>query len=239
MLQLSLCVNGINNDLLNDFKQNLKEYVLAKSGVFSVFEKDDFLYYLIVLNLDDTQDSEMFIKQKIAQLIINSFKCNLVENNLKYEFSRDYKYLALVQALINFDSACDESYIIQKLDLSSGELYIQFFYYFCCKILKEKWAQLIEITNQNSHLFNVQENYLDVLRFLLDGIDKKASINVEAQNNKLKVQRADEIILFNSYSELIAYIIKNNTQSIELKNVDKSFADFVKQLFLTRVTLCL
>ena len=144
-----------------------------------------------------------------------------------------------MQALINFDSACDESYIIQKLDLSSGELYIQFFYYFCCKILKEKWAQLIEITNQNSHLFNVQENYLDVLRFLLDGIDKKASINVEAQNNKLKVQRADEIILFNSYSELIAYIIKNNPQSIELKNVDKSFADFVKQLFLTRVTLCL
>lgn len=239
MLQLSICVNGVNEDVLLEFKLSVKNYIVSKKGVFSIYEKEGFLYYLIVLNHQENQAGEKFLKEQIAELIINSFKRNLIENSLKYDFLHDIKYFTLVDALINFDVACDLLYVMQKLDFSSGELYIQSFYYFCCKILREKWLQLIEITNQNSHLLNVQENYLEVLRFLLDGIDKRASIDVEVQNNKLKVQKADEIILFANYKDLMSYIIKNNPKSIQLKNVDKNFADFVKQLFLTRVTLFL
>ena len=237
MLQLSLCVSGIKKEMLDSFRQELKVYITNKRGSFSVYEKDDFLYYLIAAQNEEKTGIEKVLKQKIAQLIINSFKLKMVENSLKYEFMHDVKYYALVEALVNFDRACDEMYIMQKLDFSSGELYLQSFYYFCCGILREKWMQLIQITNQNSHFLDVQENYLEVLRFLLDGIDKKPAINIEVKNNKLKVKKDGEIILFANYKELISYIIKNNPKSIRLKNVDKTFAEFIKQLFLTRVTL--
>lgn len=82
------------------------------------------------------------------------------------------------------------------------------------------------------------ENYVEVLKFLLDGIDRKEDIDVEEQDNhKLKVQKSKQILVFNTYRDLISYIIKNNPKEIKLKNVDKEFANFIKQLFLTRVTL--
>lgn len=239
MLQLSLCVNGIKQKELEEFKANIKNYILRNNGVFSVYEKDDFLYYLIVLNTNKIEKDEFYIKKQIANCLINSFKYDLIIDMLKYDFRKDLKYYTLIEALLNFDRACDETYIIDKLDFSSGEVYLQSFYYFCLRILKEKWIQLISITNQNSKVLNIQENYVEVLRFLLDGIDKNEDINVEEENNKLKVQKSKEIVVFSSYKELISYIIKNNPKAIKLKNVDKDFANFIKQLFLTRVTVCL
>ena len=239
MLQLSLCVNGISKRAQEEFKLNVRNYVVNKLGVFSVYEKDDFLYYLIVINGEENVDiaNQNYIKKQIAQCIINSFKYDLIVSNLRYDFVRDYKYYTLIEALLNFDYACDEMYIMDKLDFSSGEIYLQSFYYFCLKILKEKWMQLINITNQNSKTLNEQENYVEVLRFLLDGIDKNEVINVEEISNKIKVKKQKEVVFFSSYKELISYIIRNNPKIIKLKNVDKSFVNFIKQLFLTRVTV--
>lgn len=237
-MQLSLCVSGIKHCVLQELQANIKNYIMSCKGLFSIYEKDDFLYFLIVINDKDLLLSESHIKKMVANCLIDSYKYKLIEENLNYDFVKDIKYYTLVEALLNFDRACDEQYIIDKLDFSSGEVYLQSFFYFYLKILREKWLQLISITNQNSKVLNIMENYVEVLKFLLDGIDRKEDIDVEEQDNhKLKVQKSKQILVFNTYRDLISYIIKNNPKEIKLKNVDKEFANFIKQLFLTRVTL--
>lgn len=237
MFQLSLCVSGLNEDYIDKSKKDLKNKIISLDGVFSLYEKGDFTYFLIVSN-KNTEKIINLVKSFIFDAIINCFKLKLIVENLKYDFEKDIKYHALIQALLSFDSACDEEYLLSKIDLSSNEFYIESFYYFKCRLMREKWLQLIEITNQNSKLLNVEDNYLDVIRFLIEGIDKKQDIIIEAKEKSFQVCTNEKVFLLESYKSLMDFIIKNNPKKICVKNVDKKFVNFLKQLFSSRVIVC-
>lgn len=236
MFQLSLCVSGIDEKYIDKKQIELKQKIKEQGGVFSVFEKGEFIYFLIVANANANQVIQI-AKSFICEAIFDYFKQSFIIENLRYEETKDIRYHTLLSALLNFDRNCDEIYIKNKISFESNEFYIQSFYYFCCKILKEKWLQLLQITNNNSKILHNEENYLDVVRFLLEGIDKSNNITIETENNQFKVSSENESINLTSYKSLMDYIIENNPKKLTLKNIDKNFANFVKQIFLTRVTI--
>ena len=213
MFQLSLCVSGIDEKYIENKQIEFKEKIKSYGGVFSVFEKGEFVYFLIVVNSNVNQVITL-VKDFICDAIFDYFKQNFIIENLKYDKPKDIRYHTLLSALLNFDRNCDEHYIKSKINLETNEFYIQSFYYFCCKILKEKWLQLLQITNNNSKILHNEENYLDVVRFLLEGIDKSSNIIIETQNNEFKVSTDNESLSISSYKSLMDYIIENNPKKL-------------------------
>ncbi len=236
MFELSLCVTGYGEQYIKKNSKALKSKILDCGGVFSIYEKGQFVYYLIVANQNEAKVKKLVL-DFICDCVLNIYKRREISKAIKYDFPKDIKYFALLQALINFDIECDYNYICQKIDFSSGEFYMYSFYLFKCALLREKWSQLIAITNQNAKLLNVEENYLDVLRFLIEGITQKNSIEVAVEENCFVVKSSNETFHLTSYKSLVDYIIKHNPKKLTLKNIDKNFITFMKKLFLTRVVV--
>lgn len=236
MFQLSLCVNGLSERSVCEYREKLKSEIIKNGGVFSIYEKGDFTYFLIVSNKDELRIIEL-VKDFIVMSIINFFKYDLIIKNLKYEFAKDIRYHTLVQALLNFDRTCDENFLKSKIDFSADEFYLDSFYFFKCKVMKEKWLQLIQITNQNAKLLDNEENYLEILKFLLDGIDKTPRVEIEANNDVFLVKSGSQNFSLGSYKSLMDFIIRSNPKELSIKNLDKKFVIFLKQLFPTSVII--
>jgi predicted nucleic-acid-binding protein len=236
MFQLSICVSDLAKNFLEENKKFFKEKSSSFGGIFSTYERGDFAYFLFVGTL---KKDELIkdIKHFIVSALIFQYKKKFIESKLVYNYPKDIKYYTLLQALINFDRDNDESFILSKINFETEEFYINSFFNFECGLLKQKWAQLVEITNQNAKFFNVDENYLDILRFLIEGINVRRGIAVEFLQSKFVIKSQNSIISeCSTYKEVIDYLIINNPKKIVLKNLDIEFVKFVKNLFLERVT---
>lgn len=237
MLEFTLAMTGVDDFTLEQECSRLHNKVRDMGGIFSTLALDSEVYFLIA-----SKENEDLILEEITRTVINgikSFKTSFVKNHINFKTKNKMKLSALIKALVNFDSQSDEKVIRYKLQLKN-ELNLYSFYKFKFRDLRDKWSQLVDITNQNIGYLGFDETYIDIVRFLVDGI---------AVGEELKASMQDKVVSFyNKDNQLIREysfdmerfmdeLISHNPSKLTIHGFSGDVNDFLMQLFADRIKI--
>ena len=142
---------------------------------------------------------EAKLKVCLPEVIIYIYKEKFLNDNINFgTISLDYR-TALLKALVLFDSDSDKKYIKQKLDFSS-DLYLDSVYNFKLTALKKRWAEVVELTNENKDGLLTSDTFLDLLKFLIATIKPKTqTVNVYYNGKDFEYKDKNQKIINRGY----------------------------------------
>lgn len=235
MFELALCVNELDFNYLEKRLPPFRESVCELGGIFNISRSLTNVYFLIA-----TEGNEDKVKAIVVDFICccirESLKKGFLLEGLKVNCRDEIRKETLVEALVNFDRVSDDAYIKSKIKFS-GEFYIYSFYMFKLGELREKWGQLIRVTNQSKAFLNNEDIYLEVVRYLIDGIDMGESATIEKVKDVYvtKTEKSNILCKIEDKKNLINYLIKSNPKKITIKNIDNDALSFISQIFGSRI----
>lgn len=235
MFELALCVNELNLDYLEKKLPSFREQILSLGGIFNISRNLTNVYFLIA-----AEANEVEIKSVIADFICccvrESLKKDFIMKRLNVGCKDEIKNETLVEALVNFDRVSDDAYVKNRIKLS-GEFYIYSFYMFKLAELKNKWEQLIKVTNQSSAFLKNDDIYLEVVKYLIDGIDMGENATIEKVNNTYvaTTDKSNLLCKIDNKKNLVNFLIKSNPKKIIIKSIDEEILFFISQIFGSRV----
>jgi len=142
--------------------------------------------------------------------------------------------------MVSFDKKSDDEIIAENFQFTN-EMNLASFYNFRLRVLRQKWEQLIAITNENIGFLNFDETFLDIVRFLVEGIEVTSEIKVVQKNKDAQIYDINEnliqTITRTTNSKLISYIISKNPKSITLVGVDADLTEYLKNIFYNRIKI--
>lgn len=235
MFELAICVNELNIDYLEKKLPHFRERILSLGAIFNIHRNLQNVYFLIA------GENEV---EKIKSLIVG-FICDCIREDLKKDFifkrlnvncKDDLKKETLIEALVNFDRVSDDEYIKNRIKLVS-EFHIYSFYMFRLTELKKKWEQLITVTNQSSTFLKNDEIYLEVIKYLIDGIDMGENATIEKINNiyVTTMDKTNLLCKIDTQKNLMNFLIKSNPKKIIIKSIDEETLYFISQIFGKRI----
>lgn len=241
MLELSICVDNIDKLLVDKYSHYLHNCIRNYGGVFSTLDLDNSKYFLIASKVNEAA-IKGFCEEVICSLICEDFKADFIRNNLAYHSTDVMKYEALISAMVNFDRQTDCKLILSQLKGDYEEVNIYSLYKFKLSMLNDKWQQLVDITNVNSAYLGFNETYLDILKFLVDGIEVGEELSIvkegdtylifDANNNILAQDNTKESINF-----VLANIIAHNPIRVTISGLDSDMTGFLQSVFEKRVRI--
>ena len=103
--------------------------------------------------------------------------------------------------------------------------------------LKNKWEQLIKVTNQSSAFLKNDDIYLEVVKYLIDGIDMGENATIEKVNNTYvtTTDKSNLLCKIDNKKNLVNFLIKSNPKKIIIKSIDEETLFFISQIFGSRV----
>lgn len=145
----------------------------------------------IVVKLHQTNNEKLVIATDNLKFVQVEYviKCFLVSNFLKrykkivikslLKFDNDIKSKILLSSLINYDLQADNSYFLNKLDLSQ-DIYISSYINFKMQLLIKKWRDICTLTKNNVEILDVEAIYYSLIRYINDnGLKRVEEINAK------------------------------------------------------------
>jgi len=237
MLEFTLAMTGIDDFTLDQECSRLHNKVRDMGGIFSTLVINNDVYFLIA-----SKENEDLILEEITRTVINSvksFKTSFVKNHINFKTKNRMKLSALVKALVNFDSQSDAKVIRYKLQLKN-ELNLYSFYQFRLGDLRDKWSQLVDITNQNIGYLGLDETYIDIVRFLVDGIAVGEELKASMQDRVVSFyNKNDELLKEYSFDmeRFMDELISHNPSKLTIHGFSGDINEFLMQLFADRVKI--
>ena len=237
MLEFTISMSGVDNKTLDIECSRLHNSVRDLGGIFSTLVLNNDVYFLIA-----SKTSEDLIREEIIRTVLNvikSFKTHFVQTKLKFKSKDKLRAFALIKALVNFDISSDCKIIRYKLDLKN-ELNILSFYRFCLSELRDKWCQLIDITNQNIGFLGFDDTYIDIVKFLVDGITEGEEIKATMKDAKVCIYNKNNQLLkeYNFDVEVfVDELISHNPTKLTLQGFSVDINNFLMQLFAERIKI--
>ena len=237
MIEFTISLNGVNDKTIDRECSRLHNRVRDLGGIFSTLVLNNDVFFLIA-----GKENEDLLYEEITRTVCNiikSFKTEYVVEKLKFKTKNNMKACALVKALVNFDMQSDNKVIRYKLKLKN-ELNVYSFYKFCLGDLRDKWLQLIEITNQNIGFLGFDETYIDIVRFLVDGISEGEELKATMHNRKVSIYNKNNELL-QEYSfdieRFMDELISHNPSKLTIQGFSGDINDFLMQLFADRIKI--
>ena len=130
---------------------------------------------------------KLFLNEIIIDAVCNFYKIEFLNTKLQLPVKNGIYVRALKKALLSFDKETD-AYIIAKNLNFDNNLNLDGFYYFQLKSLREKWEELAGIANDNGYFLVSPENFIDLLRFLVDNLEiTHETLNVYCDDTEVKI----------------------------------------------------
>lgn len=237
MLEFTLAMTGVEDFTLDQECSRLHNKVRDMGGIFSTLVLNNDVYFLIA-----SKENEDLILEEITHTVINgikSFKTSFVKNHINFKTKNGMKLSALIKALVNFDSHSDAKVIRYKLQLKN-ELNLYSFYKFRLGDLIDKWGQLVDITNQNIRYLGVEDTYIDIVRFLVDGIAVGEELKASMQDRVVSFYDKNDKLLkeYNfDIDRVMDELISHNPSKLTIQGFSGEVNDFLMQLFADRVKI--
>lgn len=241
MFELSICVDNIDKIIIDKYTHYLHNYIRNYGGVFSILDLDGSKYFLIAAK-SNIEIIKSLCEETICSLICEGFKADYIRKNLAYHSTDIMKYEALISAMVNFDRQTDNKIILVNLKGDYEEVNIYSLYKFKLSSLIDKWQQLVDITNVNSAYLGFNETYLDILRFLVDGIEIGEELSIVKDGDTYLIFDADDNILAqdntaSSINFVLANIIAHNPIRVTISGLDSDMTGFLQSVFDKRVRI--
>lgn len=166
---------------------NLKKESASFGAIITKHEQDNIINIMLACEQYDKARLKIFATNIIIETICTLFKQDFLTKALRLPVQSGLHYQALKKALISFDKETDSFLVSRQLDLEGG-INLESFYYFKLKSLRQKWAELTSIANENSYFLSSGENFVDLLKFLVDNLEiTHDTINVYVEGDTYKI----------------------------------------------------
>lgn len=243
MWELSISVNSKNVEIAKFIYQTLKAQTAEFGAVVTCYEEFENIYILIGCPVNEKARIKSIIERCVIKVICNFYKDRFLTENLRLPLHEKMSLMAFKKALINFDKETD-FYIISKNLVLEKNLHLDSFYFFKLKALREKWAELISLANENSDYLVSNEAFFDLLKFLIDNLEVcEEEINVFEDDNGYFItpQNSQDDCSYESLSKegLVSSLIELCPKKINLFcRSDDNTAGFLSKIFEERVNVC-
>lgn len=244
MWELSISVNSKSLDIARFVYQTLKAQTAEFGVVVTCYEEFENFYILLACPLEEKSRTLSVIERCVIKVICNFYKERFLTENLRLPLHEKMSLMAFKKALINFDKETDFYLISKNLQLERN-LHLDSFYYFKLKTLREKWAELVSLANENSDYLVSNEAFFDILRFLIDNLEVcEDEINVFEDENGYFLTPQHEKEGECPYSKLSKEGLVSSLIELCPKKInffcqnDDDTAGFISRIFEERVNVC-
>lgn len=238
MWEFSLNLKTENFSIAKDVFLRLQNEFKNFSGV--VTSSDDGQYIKILIATEN-QNRDFFaqkIENCIANVICVNFKEIFLNENLYLPLKDNMGKLAFKKALLNFDKETDNFIVKRNLDIKN-ELFLESFYFFRLKYLRDKWQELVDLSNENKDFLMTNDSFVDLLKFLVDNLEiYQDEIYVLKSGNSYKILFNDKTVAFDNLDEddIVSSVIDLSPKKINLFFNESSGAiKLLKDIFDSRV----
>lgn len=185
-------------DYILKLKRKIKNLIKNYKGAVVLFEKERKMYIAI-----DASNEQALVKAykiiyndiiNIIYIYYKNKELNLINENM---FNNKIFEVAVKEMLICFDEEYDKNIIKSFLYLDES-LSLEGFYNFQLRDLKLKWQKLSNIILNNADLLSVYSINLDLIRYLLGGLENKfdkVCLHTDGNKYLIKSVNNDEIVL--------------------------------------------
>lgn len=237
MWEYSICVNSSNKDLANFIYSSLKTYIEGLGGVTTLYN-GSFTSIIIGIEESKREKAQVYISKVVTRTICSFFKREFLDENLSLSIKDEMGMLAFKKALINFDKETD-FYIVSRNLAFNENLYLESFYNFRLKKLREKWGELISLANDNKDYLITSESFYDLLKFLIDNIDiSQDEIDIVEDDDGYRIFSGSEEDNIECLTKegLVSSVIDISPQKINLYcKGENSATDVLKKIYEKRV----
>ncbi len=170
MWEISIAVNSSQIDIAKFIYQTLKLQTSQLGSVVTCYQQFDNFYILIGCPIEEQGRAKVVIERCVIKVVSNFYKEQYLARNLRLPLHENMSMTAFKKALINFDKETDFYIISKNLELEKN-LHLDSFYFFKLNGLREKWAELVALANENSDYLGSQDAFFDLLKFLIDNLE--------------------------------------------------------------------
>ncbi len=241
MWEFSINLKEENLEIANIISNSLSLAVKSFEGVVTSNLENGYISILLGINEKYTDTFRNIIVSCITEIICTNFKWNFLDKRLYLPEHDKIGMMAFKKALLNFDKETDKFIVKKNLDLNK-DLFLESFYHFKLQALKNKWEELITLSNENREYLISSESFIDLLKFLVDNLDIcQEEISIVKENEGYKIYTEDEKqYLDKVFSEdiIVSSVIDLSPQKINLYCEDSSKAvNLLERLFEERIVV--
>lgn len=240
MKELAICVSEIQEKHLNEIRHMLNKLFARVNGLFTELQIKDQMYFLLAFDKDFEIDVKLQIVKIVAYVVREQCKSEFFKKRLKYRTHNDVNYTMLIKALCCFDNESDLDYIRKKLTYTST-INIISFYNFKLQDLRNKWSELVQVSNKNNGFLTYNETFFEIIRFVVASLEfQSESVKINERNNDyiITVNGNDEIsVKKQDVASLLSEIIGANPKKICIEKADKEVIEYLMILFDQRVEI--
>ena len=170
MWEFSLNLTSENKEIASSIQNSLSLSLSPINGLITSSEQGNIISILIAVENQYAEELKSVISSLITEVICTKFKADFLNNYLFLPLQDKAGLFAFKKALLNFDKQTDK-YIIKKSLCLSNTLFLESFFEFRLTKLKEKWTELVALSNDNKDFLVCRESFIDLLKFLVDNLD--------------------------------------------------------------------
>ncbi len=243
MWEVGIQVKSAQTKLSEFIYNELKKQVGDFGAIVTKLEEEGNTTIVMACKKYDQARMRILTQNLIVEAVCGFFKEDYLNKFLSLPIKEGIYYKALKKALLNFDKETDCYIITKELDLS-GTINLEAFYYFKLKPLREKWAELISIANENGLFLVSNDNFVDLLKFLVDNLEiSHDTINVHFENSSYKIQdgRNRDLLVDFDEDDLVCSIIDLSPRQINFygNQIKDENIELLKKIFDKRVNFFL
>ncbi len=172
MRELNITIDKKNIGYLHYLKNNISNLKLKLYT--AVCEINDMAVLSMAVKDEDFVSIQNKLKQFISEVVLFVYKEEYLQQHIDFSKLKDDYQLALLKALVLFDSESDKQFIKQRISLEH-DIYLDSFYHFKLQPLQKRWSEFVSLTNENGNLLE-SEAFLDLLKFLIATIKPKTNL---------------------------------------------------------------
>ncbi len=175
MWEFCISVDIKHKEIVDFIINKLSDEIKDCNGVITCLNKNLYIDILIACNKFEKNRLVLSIQDIISQVICYFYKKNFLLQNLHINIVDNVARQAFISALLYFDDETD-SYIVNKYLEIDTKINIESFFNFRLQPLKQKWQELVEISNQNEIYLYKDDTFLELIKFLVDNIEVKNDV---------------------------------------------------------------
>ncbi len=242
MWELSISVETKNIEVAKFIYQTLKVKTAEFGGVVTCYEEFGKVFVLVACPKNEQEKVLDVVEKCLTKAICNFYKKNFLMENLHLPLHEKISAVAFQKALINFDRETDFCIISRNLSLKKN-FFLDSFYEFKLKALREKWGEIVALANENRDYLVSNEAFYDLLKFLIDNLEVgQDEIDVFEDENGYSISpQVESGESFEKLSDegLVSSLIDICPKKINLFcKTDGDTTGFLRKIFEERVNVC-
>lgn len=243
MWEVGIQVKSAQTKLADYLFNQLKKQIGEFGAIVTKVNQEPNITIVMACKKYDQARIKILTQNLIVEAICTFFKEDYLNKFLSLPIKEGIYYKALKKALLNFDRETDCYIVTKELELS-GTINLEAFYYFKLKPLREKWAELISIANENGLFLVSNDNFVDLLKFLVDNLEiSHDTINIHFENSSFKIQdgRNRDLLVDFDEDDLVCSIIDLSPRQINFYGgeIREENVELLKKIFDKRVNFFL